>query len=91
MTGSSPANHENKSVIPAQAGIQNNIKGIDSCFRRNDNNDPSYFLSNTNDQNLNDRNKKQFRILKFEFRNCFGFLNLSGTGFDIRISDLVTF
>jgi hypothetical protein len=23
-------------VIPAQAGIQNNSEGIDSCFRRND-------------------------------------------------------
>jgi len=48
MTGSSPANHENKGVIPAQAGIQKNIKGMDSCFRRNDNNDPSYFIGNSN-------------------------------------------
>ena len=31
-----PTNHENKSVIPAQAGIQNNSKVVDSCFRRND-------------------------------------------------------
>jgi hypothetical protein len=36
MTGSSPANHENKAVIPAQAEIHYNIKVIDSCFRRND-------------------------------------------------------
>jgi len=36
MTGSTPANNENKAVIPAQAGIQYNIEEIDSCFRRND-------------------------------------------------------
>ncbi len=36
MTDSLPANHENKGVIPAQAGIQNNIREMDSCFRKND-------------------------------------------------------
>jgi hypothetical protein len=36
MTVSLPTNHENKAVIPAQAGIQYNIEEIDSCFRRND-------------------------------------------------------
>ena len=41
-----PTNNENKGVIPAQPGIQNNIKDLDSCFRRNDKNGTFYFLSN---------------------------------------------
>jgi hypothetical protein len=41
-----PTNIENKGVIPAQAGIQDNIKEVDSCFRRNDKNGTFYFLRN---------------------------------------------
>jgi hypothetical protein len=36
MANRPPTNNENKGVIPAQAGIQNNILEMDSCFRRND-------------------------------------------------------
>jgi len=72
MTGSSPANHENKSVIPAQAGIQNNIKGMDSCFRRNDNNDPSYFLGNSKIQTPKFKNILYF----FNLFWTFGILNI---------------
>ena len=43
MTGSSPTKDENKGVIPAQAGIQNNIEEMDSCFRRNDKKGDSLF------------------------------------------------
>ena len=43
-----PTSNENKGVIPAQAGIQNNIEELDSCFRRNDKNGTFYFLSNPN-------------------------------------------
>jgi hypothetical protein len=42
-----PTNNENKGVIPAQAGIQNNTEELDSCFRRNDTNGIIYFLCNT--------------------------------------------
>jgi hypothetical protein len=45
MLDSSSTNHENKGVIPAQAGIQNNIEEVDSCFRRN--NKKWYFLFST--------------------------------------------
>jgi hypothetical protein len=32
MLDSSSTNHENKGVIPAQAGIQNNMEEVDSCW-----------------------------------------------------------
>jgi len=41
-----PANNKNKGVIPAQAGIQNNIEELDSRLRRNDKNGTFYFLTN---------------------------------------------
>lgn len=46
-----PRTHENKGVIPAQAGIQDNIKEMDSCFRTNDKNGPSYFQGELNPNN----------------------------------------
>ncbi len=50
-----PTNIENKGVIPAQAGIQDNIEEVDSCFRRNDKNGTFSFLRSP---------KLQFLMLK---------------------------
>jgi len=50
-----PANNENKGVIPAQAGFQNNIEELDSCFRRNDKNGTFYFLRNPKSQYPNSK------------------------------------
>ena len=50
-----PTNIENKGVIPVQAGIQDNIEEVDSCFRRNDKNGTFSFLRSP---------KLQFLMLK---------------------------
>jgi len=51
MTTASPTNDENKNVIPAQAGIQEKPKTLDSCFYRNDklpvNSSTFYFQRNS--------------------------------------------